>query len=692
MSCTPQSFSHTYQNPVHLAHIQAVDMRATKRRRLGGLDVGGLCLSERQQCLQHRSPQSSSYDELGVTVPEGHQVSRCTFSNLQRRQPRCALQDRVMTSHDCNNPSTRHERPLAIMPPFYEFVPHATSTNRLQMFAPAQSEDTCNPNKRKSLPIEMRTDSHTSRGILLAPTNSSYSQDLPALIADVGASSDSSLFDPTPVPTPQDYDDRWMQVYESIEHDLENHFGNGSALDGVWDPVQGLRRYRPLAPKPMTASLGPAHDGYAQQHSTLPDVTRLESTAAVTGDAALTLRSLSPSGRRQAPLFSANAFGPELLIQQPVVPDTLLDGRNSIHVSHGTNMEHSTRFLQNQSMTDTFRSLEFNHLHDSVGPLGNEAHTNQFSLPDNLSFGVGSAFDALLGNSAVDVASNAVVRTPAIDRNALFQLPSIFTSQQLDGSAPPHINVQPQPGMAPSWLASDQLASSSSQSPEVAQPAIDHVGLGDTEPFWTPPMPMDRSSSSYPNQLISSLHDVQTSQSSSDIAMPVYLPSNGLFSTVAAPPQSYRPDQMAALLPDVEQNPFEYSYPPLEEHNNDYPGFVAPLDTFNGHDTSTATVPLRADNIRNPSLPTTPVTLDEFGRRDTSRDQLLLDLKNQGLSYRTIREQYGYKEAESTLRGRYRTLTKRKEERMRKPPWDTTAVSRPIFLSCPVAEAQVSSH
>jgi len=39
------------------------------------------------------------------------------------------------------------------------------------------------------------------------------------------------------------------------------------------------------------------------------------------------------------------------------------------------------------------------------------------------------------------------------------------------------------------------------------------------------------------------------------------------------------------------------------------------------------------------------------------------------MSYREIRRAGGFKEAESTLRGRYRTLTKSKEERVRKPEW-----------------------
>jgi hypothetical protein len=39
------------------------------------------------------------------------------------------------------------------------------------------------------------------------------------------------------------------------------------------------------------------------------------------------------------------------------------------------------------------------------------------------------------------------------------------------------------------------------------------------------------------------------------------------------------------------------------------------------------------------------------------------------MQYSEIKRRYGFTEAESTLRGRYRTLTKRPEERRRVPVW-----------------------
>ncbi|KAL1838457.1 hypothetical protein VTJ49DRAFT_2654 [Mycothermus thermophilus] len=52
-----------------------------------------------------------------------------------------------------------------------------------------------------------------------------------------------------------------------------------------------------------------------------------------------------------------------------------------------------------------------------------------------------------------------------------------------------------------------------------------------------------------------------------------------------------------------------------------------------------------------------------------SKDQFLIHHKQMGLTYKEIRRMGGFTEAESTLRGRYRTLTKSREARVRKPEW-----------------------
>lgn len=56
-------------------------------------------------------------------------------------------------------------------------------------------------------------------------------------------------------------------------------------------------------------------------------------------------------------------------------------------------------------------------------------------------------------------------------------------------------------------------------------------------------------------------------------------------------------------------------------------------------------------------------------------DDFLVRNKLAGMSYREIRARGHFTEAESTLRGRFRTLTKRKEQRVRKPQWHQKDVS-----------------
>ncbi|EEH10206.1 conserved hypothetical protein [Histoplasma capsulatum G186AR] len=56
-------------------------------------------------------------------------------------------------------------------------------------------------------------------------------------------------------------------------------------------------------------------------------------------------------------------------------------------------------------------------------------------------------------------------------------------------------------------------------------------------------------------------------------------------------------------------------------------------------------------------------------QRTSEKDEYLIQCKRAGMSYKEIKEKGNFSEAESTLRGRFRTLTKRKEQRVRKPRW-----------------------
>jgi hypothetical protein len=74
------------------------------------------------------------------------------------------------------------------------------------------------------------------------------------------------------------------------------------------------------------------------------------------------------------------------------------------------------------------------------------------------------------------------------------------------------------------------------------------------------------------------------------------------------------------------------------------------------------------------SLPQSSATAQATHHRD-AKDDFLVRSKLAGMSYKEIRRQGKFSEAESTLRGRFRTLTKHKAARVRKPEWDGNDVS-----------------
>ncbi|KAF4459667.1 hypothetical protein FALBO_13570 [Fusarium albosuccineum] len=55
---------------------------------------------------------------------------------------------------------------------------------------------------------------------------------------------------------------------------------------------------------------------------------------------------------------------------------------------------------------------------------------------------------------------------------------------------------------------------------------------------------------------------------------------------------------------------------------------------------------------------------------DSERDKYLLSGRAWGLTYKTIKQWGGFPDAESTLRGRFRALTKNTQDRVRKPRWE----------------------
>ncbi|OQD88967.1 hypothetical protein PENANT_c003G02306 [Penicillium antarcticum] len=76
-----------------------------------------------------------------------------------------------------------------------------------------------------------------------------------------------------------------------------------------------------------------------------------------------------------------------------------------------------------------------------------------------------------------------------------------------------------------------------------------------------------------------------------------------------------------------------------------------------------------------------------------ARNAFLIDCKRHGLSYKDIKRIGGFKEAESTLRGRFRTLTKAKDQRVRKPKWQTKDIKllrEAVFVCSESPEAYTS--
>lgn len=61
------------------------------------------------------------------------------------------------------------------------------------------------------------------------------------------------------------------------------------------------------------------------------------------------------------------------------------------------------------------------------------------------------------------------------------------------------------------------------------------------------------------------------------------------------------------------------------------------------------------------------------------RDQYLLDRREEGFTYKEIKVMGNFFEAESTLRGRVRVLTKDRSARVRKPVWTESDVGTPLY-------------
>jgi hypothetical protein len=149
-------------------------------------------------------------------------------------------------------------------------------------------------------------------------------------------------------------------------------------------------------------------------------------------------------------------------------------------------------------------------------------------------------------------------------------------------------------------------------------------------------------------------------------------------STVMIPRSSspFYGDSSASPEGDAQGVRTKYSSPEITAPYSAYPRSQTMRGTAKKSSTSTSPrrprkpIPTGASASAAATNAATPDKYDET-------DSMLVALRQQGVSYKTIKSKLGLDEAESTLRGRYRTLTKPKNERLRKPVWDPADVGPP---------------
>lgn len=122
------------------------------------------------------------------------------------------------------------------------------------------------------------------------------------------------------------------------------------------------------------------------------------------------------------------------------------------------------------------------------------------------------------------------------------------------------------------------------------------------------------------------------------------------------------PDEPSSSQPGKQRRSLPDSRPPFLD-SPEPPSVGTPS---HNQPTSSSRRPRSRPARRNP-LPTGPAR--------TARDAFLLRCRAEGMSYKQLKEHGNLPEAESTLRGRYRALTKSKQERVRRPVWTDRDVS-----------------
>lgn len=91
--------------------------------------------------------------------------------------------------------------------------------------------------------------------------------------------------------------------------------------------------------------------------------------------------------------------------------------------------------------------------------------------------------------------------------------------------------------------------------------------------------------------------------------------------------------------------------------------------TTNGYETSSSDNAQSRDQDQASTHDSAHESMNESSQEREAKDHFLIEQKNAGKTYKQIRQEGRFRIAESTLRGRYRNLTKEKVARVRKPVW-----------------------
>lgn len=613
---------------------------------------------------------------------ESHQVPHYTSTTRSNSRAQCSQLCRLTTPCNCYAVPRLQQRA-------YPAVMQSLEGCCASQAVPVRCQYKT-PQRRAHQPFDLSMEQTST--IVNTPTNAAKMpsmsfetypnrQDLPALGSDKGGSSDSSFFEPTTFPTPQDDEDTHKLGLSNEVGPFEQHIDSLIAFDGAWNSEQGPRRYRALAPKPPTPRPEqlPPNDEQQRRSSTAP--TSVGQFPPATRNISLPLRGACFDSQVLPLHASLNTSNRDLLLQSPAspTPDMFLTSKNPAQTCHDFAGANSSHFLHNQTLSAGLHPKDFTQLHRGAGLVTIENGQSRFPLPAGPSSGAGSDFDAMFSITASD---NFPFR---LDEHSRLDTPAAVT---------PSIESP----------AGNIMQQQTSQPPDPFWTGIDPNLLPNDFAMGTMPAKTDdieqynlRPASSMPPPPGYSVAQEEVANNANHFNLPsVHLANEvGVYSLPSSPDMSLddgvssRPSlQSDVALPMTPyRNHHEASFPPLEDSlESQYTGYY-PHNSDNSDNFDFSSSPFYSAAARNPSLPTTPHRTDERGNRDTTKDKLLIEAREKGLSYKDIKDMYGFTEAESTLRGRWRTLTKPKEERVRKPVWDNKAVGLylpPSFLPLPL--------